>query len=162
MYIYLSCEFNYFQLHEGYTTSNSLLKWFLAQTVNLKRRLVVANFRFEFKTLAFYLDHKVRARDPLQSADGVLYEHRTCNQNSEEISKNKTCYGKTRDGYSDYKHITHISEQQFYSLLSSTPALFVMASLFAERPIRTTIGANPRVVTKTTHAVYMQLSNTQS
>lgn len=65
MYIYLSCEFNYVQPYEGYTTSNSLLKWFLAQTVNLKRRLVVANFRFEFKMLAFYLDHKVRARDPL-------------------------------------------------------------------------------------------------
>lgn len=65
MYIYLSCEFNYVQPHEGYTTSNSLLKWFLAQTVNLKRRLVVANFRFEFKMLALYLDHKVRARDPL-------------------------------------------------------------------------------------------------
>lgn len=110
--------------------------------------------------MALYLDHKVRARDPLLSADDVLYEHRTCNQNSEEISKNKTCYGKTRDGYSDYKHITHISEQQFYSLLSSTTALFVMASLLAERPIRTTIGANPRLVTKTTHAVYMQLSNT--
>ena len=65
MYIYLSGEFNYVQPHEGYTASNSLLKWFLAQTVNLKRCLVVANFRFEFKMLARYLDHKVRARDPL-------------------------------------------------------------------------------------------------
>lgn len=59
--------------------------------------------------LALYLDHKVRERDRLLSADGVLYEHRTCNQNSEEISKNKTCYGKARDVYSDYKHITLIS-----------------------------------------------------
>ena len=65
MYIYLSGEFNCVQPHEGYTTSNSLLKWFLAQTVNLKRCLVVANFRFELKMLARYLDHKVRARDPL-------------------------------------------------------------------------------------------------
>ena len=108
IYIYISCKLQVCST-SGRIYCLKFITVVFSTNSKFESYLAIANFRFEFKMLALYLDHKARARDPLLSADDVLYEDRTCNQNSEEISKNKTCYGKTRDGYSDYKHITLIS-----------------------------------------------------
>ena len=97
IYIYLSCELQLCSISQRIYCLKYVTVVF-STNGKFEMLLAIANFVFEFKMLALYLDHKVRARDPLLSADGVLYEHRTCNQNSEEMSKNKTCYGNTREG----------------------------------------------------------------